>query len=67
MIQSKEEHPLMTVSEAADSLRLSRHTINNWLSQGRLHRVKLGGRTFLERDEVVKMLQDARSNSGEDQ
>ena len=64
MIQSKEEHPLMTVLEAADSLRLSRHTINNWLSQGRLHRVKLGGRTFLERDEVVKLLEEAIRTGG---
>ena len=64
MIHSKEEHPLMTVIEAAESLRLSRHTINNWMSQGRLHRVKLGGRTFLEREEVVRMLEQARNNSG---
>ena len=64
MIHSKEEHPLMTVIEAAKCLRLSRHTINNWMSQGRLHRVKLGGRTFLEREEVVRMLEQARNNSG---
>ncbi len=64
MIQLKEEHPLMTVLEAAESLRLSRHTINNWMSQGRLHRVKLGGRTFLERDEVVKLLEEAIRTGG---
>jgi len=53
------EQSLMTVPEAAKFLRLSKHTIHNWLSQGRLHRVKLGGRTFLDRGEVMEFLQKA--------
>lgn len=62
MNMSSKTHPLMTVEEAADNLRLSKHTIHNWLSQGRLHRVKLGSITFLDRDEVERFLTEARKN-----
>tara|TARA_E500000178_G_scaffold331210_1_gene363892 strand:- start:432 stop:620 length:189 start_codon:yes stop_codon:yes gene_type:complete len=55
----QETHRLMTVSEAADALRLSRNTINNWLSQQRLRRIKIGGRTFIARTEVESMLEKA--------
>jgi len=56
---STSDHPLMTVVEAAESLRLSKHTVHNWLSQGRLNRVKVGGRTFLKREEVQALLSKA--------
>ena len=49
-------HPLITVNEAAEILRLSRYTLNNWMSQGRIQRLKVGGRTFLAREEIEGML-----------
>jgi len=49
-------HPLITVNEAAEMLRLSRYTLNNWMSQGRIKRLKVGGRTFLAREEIEGML-----------
>jgi len=49
-------HPLITVNEAAEMLRLSRYTLNNWMSQGRIQRLKVGGRTFLAREEIEGML-----------
>ena len=52
-------HPLMTNVEAAETLRVSKSTINNWLFKGKLQRVKIGGRSFLKRDEVEGMLIDA--------
>ena len=53
------EHCLMTIEEAAIALRLSRFTLNNWLSQGRIKRVKIGRRTFIARQEVENLLNSA--------
>ena len=53
------EHCLMTIEEAALALRLSRFTLNNWLSQGRIKRVKIGRRTFIPRQEGQNLLNSA--------
>ena len=53
------EHCLMTIEEAATALRLSRFTLNNWLSQGRIKRVKIGRRTFIARQEIDDLLSNA--------
>jgi len=52
-------HPLLTIIEAAEVLRLSKNTLNNWLSQGKLKRVKIGRKTFVSRQEVNQLLEDA--------
>ena len=52
-------HPLMTVKEASEMLRLSKNTLNNWLSQGRIKRVKIGRRTFIARQEIDNLLSNA--------
>jgi len=52
-------HPLMTVKEASEMLRLSKNTLNNWLSQGRIKRVKIGRRTFIARQEIDDLLSNA--------
>jgi len=59
MTQQNPNHPLMTIQEASEALRLSRNTLNNWLSTGRLKRVKIGARTFLSREEIEGILKDA--------
>ena len=59
MTQQNPNHPLMTVQEASEALRLSRNTLNNWLSTGRLKRVKIGARTFLSREEIEGILKNA--------
>ena len=59
MIRQNTSHPLMTVQEASEALRLSQNTLNNWLSQGRLRRVKIGRRTFVAREEIDSFLIDA--------
>ncbi len=59
-MESKDgHHPLLTTQEAADTLRLSKNTLNNWLSQGKLKRVKIGRRTFVARQQVNQLLEDA--------
>ena len=52
-------HPLMTNVEAAETLRVSKSTINNWLFKGKLQRVKIGGKSFIKRTEVEGLLIDA--------
>ena len=59
----KNLHPLMTVSEASDALRLSKHTLNNWLSMKRLHRIKVGSKTFVARTEIESILDKAMKDS----
>ena len=50
---------LMSVSEAASLLRLKTPTLHNWLSMGKhgLRRVKVSGRTFLDRNQVEAHLE----------
>ena len=54
-----EEHPFMTVAEASLRLRISKNTLNNWLSQRKLNRCKIGRKTFIRRAEVEQLLADA--------
>ena len=59
MDTEKTLHPLMTVQEASERLRLTKNTLNNWLSQGRIKRVKIGRRTFVARKEIEEILGNA--------
>lgn len=50
---------LFSVEEAAQRLGgLSKWTIHAWLSQGRLQRTKVGGRTMIRESELAKVIQD---------
>ena len=40
---------LLTTKEAADLLRVSHWTVSAWLSQGKIPRIKAGGRTLIAR------------------
>ena len=57
-------HPLMTLEEVSRELRLSKNTLNNWLSQGKIKRVKIGRKTFLDRKEVAGILAAALGQTG---
>ena len=50
---------LLSVEEAARRLGgISRWTVHAWLSQGRLQRTKVGGRTMIRESELHKVIQD---------
>jgi excisionase family DNA binding protein len=56
---------LYSVSEAARVLGgLSKWTIHAWLSQGKLRRTKVGGRTMIRESELQKVIQDGGKSSG---
>jgi len=63
MTSTQSNHPLMTLEEAAQTLRVSTNTLNNWMSQGKIRRVKIGRKTFLERKAVEEFLEIAISVS----
>ena len=47
---------LLTTKEAAELLRVSPWTISAWLSQGKLKRVKAGGRTLIAKADLEAFL-----------
>ena len=50
---------LYSVSEAAMFLGgISKWTVHAWLSQGRLMRTKVGGRTMIRESELAKVIED---------
>jgi len=50
---------LVSVEEAAKRLGgISKWTVHAWLSQGRLQRTKVGGRTMIRESELQKVIED---------
>jgi excisionase family DNA binding protein len=50
---------LLSVEEAARRLGgISKWTVHAWLSQGRLRRTKVGGRTMIRESELEKVIED---------
>ena len=50
---------LLSVTEAARRLGgISKWTVHAWLSQGKLQRTKVGGRTMIRESELAKVIED---------
>ena len=47
---------LLTTKEAAELLRVSPWTVSAWLSQGKLPRIKAGGRTLIAKADIEEFL-----------
>ena len=53
---------LLSVDEAAKRLGgLSKWTVHAWLSQGKLRRTKVGGRTMIRESELAKVIREGDS------
>ncbi|WP_430816159.1 helix-turn-helix domain-containing protein [Carboxylicivirga sp. RSCT41] len=52
--------PLLTIAEATDYLRVSRATIYNMHSEGRLKMVGVGGKRFIRLSELEKQIVELR-------
>jgi excisionase family DNA binding protein len=52
---------LLTTKQAAELVKVSHSTVSAWLSQGKLTRVKAGGRTLIARSDLEAFL--ARSSA----
>jgi len=51
---------LMNIDELADYLRLKKQTLYNWLNQGKISGIKVGGVWRFERREVEAWLKSRR-------
>jgi excisionase family DNA binding protein len=50
---------LLSIEDAARKLGgISKWTLHAWLSQGRLQRTKVGGRTMIRESELQKIIED---------
>lgn len=50
---------LVSVEEAAKRLGgISKWTVHAWLSQGKMQRTKVGGRTMIRESELLKVIDD---------
>ena len=50
---------LLSVGDAARRLGgISKWTVHAWLSQGKLQRTKVGGRTMIRESELQKVIED---------
>jgi excisionase family DNA binding protein len=50
---------LLSVEEAARALGgISKWTVHAWLSQGKLRRTKVGGRTMIRESELQKVIEE---------
>lgn len=50
---------LLSVKEAAERLGgISHWTVSAWLSQGKLKRTKVGGRTMIRESELERVMED---------
>jgi excisionase family DNA binding protein len=53
---------LLTTKEAAELLRVSHWTVSAWLSQGKLKRVKAGGRTLIAKTDLEAFLKQSSAS-----
>lgn len=59
MLQNAAEDRLLSVEEAARQLGgVSKFTIARWLTQGRMKRTKVGGRTMIRLSELNRVIED---------
>jgi excisionase family DNA binding protein len=55
---------LLSIEEAAKRLGgISKWTVHAWLSQGKLQRTKVGGRTMIRESELSKVIEDGGKSS----
>jgi excisionase family DNA binding protein len=56
---------LLSVEEVARRLGgISKWTVHAWLSQGKLQRTKVGGRTMIRESELAKVIEEGGKSKG---
>ncbi|SHX68788.1 DNA-binding protein, excisionase family [Mycobacteroides abscessus subsp. abscessus] len=53
---------LLTLREAAKTLRVSKATLDRLMAQGRLGRVKIGSRSFVPAEEISRFITEASAD-----
>jgi excisionase family DNA binding protein len=49
---------LLVLQETADSLRVSCHTIRQWVYQGRIPHVRIGRRVFFRESDIASIIKN---------
>ncbi len=57
---------LLTLTEFADALRLSPHTIRKWVQDGKIQPVRICRRLLFEPAEVNRLIEESRQDSRHD-
>ena len=55
---------LISVEEASKLLKIKKDTLHNWLSMGKYKRIKLHGRTYIDKLEIEASIVSALSGGG---
>lgn len=55
---------LHTIPEASERLRLSRGTVYRLMRLGKIEVVRIGGRTFIDEAEIVRLIEEGRQRRG---
>lgn len=50
------------VDQAAEAISIGSSTMWRWIHQGKIKTVKLGGRTLIRREELIRLLDGAETN-----
>jgi excisionase family DNA binding protein len=50
---------LLSIKEATELLRVSKPTIDRYLSMGKLKRLKVGARTLIEYNDLINLIREA--------
>jgi len=50
---------MLTLDEASSLLKINKGTLQNWLSQKKIKRIKMGSKTFVDSEAVEKLLLEA--------
>jgi excisionase family DNA binding protein len=56
---------LMSLTEVADSLRVSKHTVRSWVAKGRLRPVRICRRLLFDQIEIAAFVERGTSASGD--
>lgn len=51
---------LKTLKEVCELMRVSKGTIYNWMSEGRINCIKIGGRVLFEQSEIIRVIESNR-------
>jgi len=56
----------MTVSQLAEYLQISKHTIYNWIFQGKIPYSKIGRRVMFKREDIVRWSEEKKVEASHD-
>lgn len=66
-IVAEDGSPFLRLDEACQVLRIGRSTLFRWIDAGHIKRIKLGGRSYITSDEILRAIEEAERRPELDQ